>query len=386
MPYQPEPRYATVGVGRGGMGGTVSRPSNVQNSVPAPGPAPASTASNIKYNPPRGTNAGGGAAADNSGQVNNPGGGAGSNIYDWTQPQDTVGRAGLPGNVNPAFVASERTPFEFPTPQNSYSQQELLTNFFNVNPSTGRVDTPNYATTTQAPGIQAPALATQDYAANTFANDALTRKMNMTAGDFGIPDSVQETMKVKAAQQVNSAKEAQKAAARRQLASMGLLNDSASFNADQMFDQQANQNIFNQYSNIDTENAIERNKQFQQNLQEVLSGGLKAGDQEESFRKTNLEALQNAITENEKGRQFNITSNLDQDRLRNATGEWLENTQQKRATLTNDIAKWLEDYQLRRLGLINKVQADSADNAVRDQGGLDALMTPSRMSAFQTGG
>jgi len=377
MPYQPTLTQATKSYG------TFSRPQQPPAStapVAAPTPPPVQTKLNGgKYNP------GGSAAADNSGQVNNPGTGSGSNIYDWTQPQGVAPGTNLPGNVNPAYVASERTPFEFPTPQNSYSQNELLTNFFGVG-ANGQVNDPNYATNTQGPGIQAPDLANQTYAGNTFANDALTRKMNMTAGDFGIPDSVQETMKVKAAQQVNSAKEAQKAAARRQLASMGLLNDSASFNADQMFDQQANQNIFNQYSNIDTENAIERNKQFQQNLNDVLNGGLKAGDQQESFRKTNLEALQNAISENEKGRQFNITSNLDQNRLRNATGEWLENTQEKRSTLTNDIAKWLEDYQLRRLGLINKVQADSADNAVRDQGNLDALMTPSRMAAFQTGG
>jgi len=373
-----------------GIGASTPQTQPAGQATPA---APTPLAGNVKFQGRNGAGTSGAGTGTPGASQTGSTGSQNGNIYDWSQPQAVASGTSLPGNVNPVMVASQRTPFEFPTPENSYTQNQILRNFYQFDPSTGQSMIPNYAEggengvgRVNGPGINAPDAANQGYQMNEFANTALGRKLGMTLGDFGIPDAVQSQMKVQAAQQVNAARDAQKQAARRQLASMGLLNDTASTNLDAQLDQQANQNIYNQYSNIDTQNAIERNKQFQQNLNDVLGAGMKAGDQAEQVRSTNINALMDAIRQNEQGRQFNITSNLDQDRLQAATGQWLENTQENRANILNSIANFLENYQLERqkqsAGFIN----DAAKTAVSDQANLASILRQGPIPAFGTGG
>lgn len=306
---------------------------------------------------------------------------ASQQTYDYSQPQYPLqypnGQLGYPGNVGPVYVATQRTPFEMPTPDNSYSLQKLVQQYF------GNV--PNYVGTVQGPNYSAPSLAQQGLQVSPYATNALSTMSHLGYNDFGIPQSAREQMKVQAAQQVNSGIQAQREAAKRQMAAMGLLNDSASSKLDQQLAEQGAQQIGQQYSNIDTQSALNANQEYLQNLNNTMSGGNQLTQLGEQNRQSNLNSLMDALKLNEQGRQFNVTGSLDQNRLQNAIGQWIENTQENRSNILNSVANFLENLQLERQKLGAGVISDASKSALYDENTLANLLKTPDLSAFKTG-
>jgi len=295
--------------------------------------------------------------------------------YDYSQVALPTPEVPIPQNVQPVYVAQQRTGFE---PGNVMGLQDLVSKYMG--------DVPDYTSTVSGPGISAPDLANQQYRMNDYALNALGKKQGMSLSDFGIPQAIQEKMKVAAASQVNTAKEAQKEAAKRQLASMGLLNDSALSNLTQQLDQNAAQNIFNQYSNIDTQNALEANKEYQQNLNDLVGGGLNAGGQEQQNLATRLSALMNNQQLNEQGRQFNVTGSLDQNRLQRGTGQFVETAQENQQNLLNAIANFLEQMNFNRMQLGSGVISDAAKSSLVNEATFGDALKSLYSNPFAVGG
>lgn len=178
-------------------------------------------------------------------------------------------------------------------------------------------------------------------------NAAIAKKQGMTLSDFGIPDSVLESMKVKSAQQIGSAYDQQKEQAKRLMAKAGLLNDPASIKADTELDQARLGETFKNYTDMDTASALERNKQYQQNLNDLVSAGLNRQN-----------AGANIFKGDEQARQFERAFGLDRYREAAKTQEQFENENMNRNALLQSVAKWLEAYDLDRAkfqsGLLDK--------------------------------
>ena len=115
-------------------------------------------------------------------------------------------------------------------------------------------------------------------------NRTMQRKEAMTVEDFGIPENVKEAMKVRSAQQINSAYDTQREAAKRMMAKAGLLNDPAAIKADVELDQARLGEVFKNYTDIDTQDALKANEQYQKNLNDLLQGSMEGFKTQEDAR------------------------------------------------------------------------------------------------------
>lgn len=166
----------------------------------------------------------------------------------------------------------------------------------------------------------------QNYGANPYLkdpgqiidqlyNETIGKKASQGREEFGIPQSVQQQMKVQAANETNSAYSAQRDAARRMLAKSGLLNDSAMIQMEGDLAQQRNADIFKRYSDIDIQNALEGNKQYQQNMNEVIDAAMGKSKLSADVLANNANQVMNYLKLNEGGRQFDATAGVDYGKL-----------------------------------------------------------------------
>jgi len=261
-------------------------------------------------------------------------------IWDISQPYGGASYApggenykpGTPGNVAPHQVASDRTGFANP---NLPSLDSMRNNI--GNPNLG-VAGPQF---NETPNV------------SSYLTNALDKKQGMGMSDFGIPAGVLDKMKAAEAQTINQGYDVQKEASKRLMHSMGLANDSANLLQSNNIDQSRLGDIFKSYNNADVTNAVEANKQYQQNLNDLVGAG-------SDLTKINEQGRQFNTNLGEQGRQFNVGAELTNAELGSKIEKMLADTGMDRVTMNESIAQWLEQQQLERL----KMNAGLASSAV----------------------
>lgn len=238
---------------------------------------------------------------------------------------------GTPGNVAPIQVASDRTGVTNP---NLQSLDQIKSSLPNPNLN---VAGPQF---NQAPNV------------SSYLTNALDKKQGMGMADFGIPANVLDKMKAAEAQTINKGYEAQKEASKRLLHSMGLSNDAANFKAMQGLDSERRGNIYDSYNKADISNALEANKQYQQNLNDLVGAGSDLSKLFEGARQFNTNL-------GEQGRQFNVGAELTNSELAAKTAKWLEDAGMQRIGMNESIAEFLENLNLERLKLSQGLAADT---------------------------
>jgi len=261
-------------------------------------------------------------------------------IWDISQPYGVASYApggenytpGTPGNVAPTQVAADRTGFTNP---NMQSLDQMRDNIPNPNL---QVAGPQF---NQAPNV------------SSYLTNALDKKQGMGMSDFGIPAGVLDKMKTAEAQTINKGYDVQKEASKRLMHSMGLANDSANLLQSNNLEQGRLGDIFKSYNNADVTNAVEANKQYQQNLNDLVGAG-------SDLTKINEQGRQFNTNLGEQGRQFNVGAELTNSELGTKIQQMLEQSGMNRVTMNESIAQWLEQQQLERL----RMNAGLASSAV----------------------
>lgn len=198
-------------------------------------------------------------------------------------------------------------------------------------------------------------LNAEDLGPSGYMTNALNRMAGLEYDDFGIPQNVREQMKVAEAEKLNPQFAAQKEAARRMAAQLGLTADSGAMRGIKDIEQSRVGAVTKAQRDIDVASSLKANEQFLANLQNLIAGGTQ-------YAQLGQEGARLA----EASRQFNVGAGLDVARFGTAQAEAMERMRLNRAMILESVRNFLEDYELRRQRLAGGL-VDAASTAANER-------------------